>query len=672
MGWFSAPPPPPPPPTLLEQLTSEATPEIVLTVLATCALVYVVWSLIDLQFFHRHDGQKLYDEVKATAAAYAKEEDKHARYRFTKGRLDKALPDGGVYDAVLIGSGPGSMATAASLARLGWKCCVLEQGEELGGGAHVFSSGGFEFETGVHYLGNEKEMRGLLSFLTCDTLELAPLGTRVSATRAVEGVDVDGVDGVMYDHIVIGDKSYPMVEGADSFIGMLKHRFPSKADHALIDRFASKLAHHMSQAYKESAAMFFRLKVPLILDWWPLHPLRRLLQRLMGRHYLNAALKTSHELMRECGIEPSSQLGGAILGQYPDAGMRPDKCSSMMHMGVMTHYINGSLYPNGGSGALPRKMNHVIRAAGGMSFVQSRVTSLLMGVGGGKCEGVVVDGTSDKGVEIRGRLVVSGAGALRSYRDLVSKVPTFKSRADAAVARIGRASDLSCAFIFLFVGLDTTGQPDVEIDERNHNTWVYPEADYVRMEQRAEASEPWTQPMPMFVASGSSKDPSWQGRFGKHKKTIVVLSTCPWEWVKPWAHMSHEERSKDQSYTAFKAKAKEALMEQGFRRVFPKLERYIVHTDVGTPLSTNNFLATDEGECYGRSATPGRWLCPDLSPYTPVPNLYLTGQDVCTLGLTGAIFGGYLTSCAITGYGSWQNLFLMRDITDDLGMERIF
>jgi phytoene dehydrogenase-like protein len=69
---------------------------------------------------------------------------------------------------------------------------------------------------------------------------------------------------------------------------------------------------------------------------------------------------------------------------------------------------------------------------------------------------------------------------------------------------------------------------------------------------------------------------------------------------------------------AFKQKTKEALLEQGFRQVFPKLEPYIRHVQIGTPLTTNNFLATDEGECYGLAATPARFRNQDLNPHTPV------------------------------------------------------
>jgi len=100
--------------------------------------------------------------------------------------------------------------------------------------------------------------------------------------------------------------------------------------------------------------------------------------------------------------------------------------------------------------------------------------------------------------------------------------------------------------------------------------------------------------------------------------------------------------------------------------------RYIVHSTIGTPLSTNTFLATEEGECYGLAATPKRWMVPDLSPHTPVENLYLTGQDTLALGLSSSIQSGYLTANVLMGYGAPENVVLKRDIIVDLGLPPIF
>ena len=70
-----------------------------------------------------------------------------------------------------------------------------------------------------------------------------------------------GVDGVMYDHVVVGEKSYPYVEGAANLIGMLKHAFRDQpAELKKIERFNAKLKWFLSLKYKLSAAMFFRMK----------------------------------------------------------------------------------------------------------------------------------------------------------------------------------------------------------------------------------------------------------------------------------------------------------------------------------------------------------------------------------------------------------------------------
>ena len=68
-------------------------------------------------------------------------------YRYRPGRL---APD---YDALVIGSGMGGLTTAALLSELGWKVCVLEQHYTAGGFTHSYERGGYEWDVGVHYIG---------------------------------------------------------------------------------------------------------------------------------------------------------------------------------------------------------------------------------------------------------------------------------------------------------------------------------------------------------------------------------------------------------------------------------------------------------------------------------------------------------------------------------------
>ncbi len=50
---------------------------------------------------------------------------------------------------------------------------------------------------------------------------------------------------------------------------------------------------------------------------------------------------------------------------------------------------------------------------------------------------------------------------------------------------------------------------------------------------------------------------------------------------------------------------------------------------------------------YGLEHTPQRFRNEYLTPFTTVKNLYLTGQDIVSCGLGGALFSGLITASAI-------------------------
>ena len=57
-------------------------------------------------------------------------------------------------DAVFVGSGPGAMSTAAVMAKAGKKVLLLEQHDQAGGTFHTYIEKGYEFDVGVHYIGD--------------------------------------------------------------------------------------------------------------------------------------------------------------------------------------------------------------------------------------------------------------------------------------------------------------------------------------------------------------------------------------------------------------------------------------------------------------------------------------------------------------------------------------
>ena len=101
-----------------------------------------------------------------------------------------------------------------------------------------------------------------------------------------------------------------------------------------------------------------------------------------------------------------------------------------------------------------------------------------------------------------------------------------------------------------------------------------------------------------------------------------------------------------QDYLDLKLKITAHLRAQ-FARHFPALAPLIVQTELSTPLSSVAFTAAEHGGVYGLEASPRRFLSTSLNARTPVPGLYLAGQDVGSTGITGAMMGGLMAAAAV-------------------------
>ena len=99
--------------------------------------------------------------------------------------------------------------------------------------------------------------------------------------------------------------------------------------------------------------------------------------------------------------------------------------------------------------------------------------------------------------------------------------------------------------------------------------------------------------------------------------------------------------SRGDDYEAFKAKLTKRLLEPLLDE-YPQIEAHIEHMELSTPLSTKTFCNFDKGEIYGLEHTPKRFKQDWLRPQTPIKGLYLTGADICSCGVGGAVFGGVL------------------------------
>ena len=84
------------------------------------------------------------------------------------------------YDVLMIGSGMGCLAAASFLAKENKRVLVLERHYTPGGFTHVFKRRGYEWDVGIHYIGEVQRKHSVLKllfdYITNSSLKWADMG----------------------------------------------------------------------------------------------------------------------------------------------------------------------------------------------------------------------------------------------------------------------------------------------------------------------------------------------------------------------------------------------------------------------------------------------------------------------------------------------------------------
>ncbi len=505
----------------------------------------------------------------------------------------------GPWDAIVIGSGLGGLATAGLLARhAGQRVLVLERHYTAGGFTHMFTRPGFEWDVGVHYVGDVHRERSLLrrvfDHLSDGELAWADLGE-------------------VYDSIVIGGDRYDLPAGREAFRQRMHDYFPARTRE--IDRYLERV----QATVRKSRGFFMEKALPARLA--------RVVGPAMRWPAMREARRTVREVMAE--ITSDARLTGVLTGQYGDYGLPPGEASFFMHALLVEHYLPGAAYPVGGSTRMAETMLPGILAAGGQVVTSAEVTEIL--VEGGRAVGVRLEG----GAEVRAPRVISDAGWAVTFGRLVPREASARVRLLPTIPGV----QASVAHVSLYVGLDRDAQA---LDLSRANQWIYPHHDHDANVARYQADP--DAPLPVaYLSFPSAKDPDFARRH-PGKATIEVIGLAPWAWFSRWQDTRWHKRGDD--YDAFKQRLADRLRAVLVERC-PQVKDHIVHAELSTPLSTRNFAAHPQGEIYGLEHSPARFAARNLRPETPLSGLYLTGADICSAGVGGALMGGVLTASAL-------------------------
>jgi all-trans-retinol 13,14-reductase len=240
------------------------------------------------------------------------------------------------------------------------------------------------------------------------------------------------------------------------------------------------------------------------------------------------------------------------------------------------------------------------------------------------------------GAIIRAPLVISDAGAPNTFGRLLPEEARIRSRALEAM----RAVRPSTAHLCLYVGLEGTAE---EIGLPRANLWIYPDEHH---DATFTAPKNGGEDLSfVYVSFPSAKDPDFARRH-PGRATIDILTGVSYESFAAWEDKRWKRRGAD--YEAMKDRLARRLLEVLYAHV-PQAKGKVDTFELSTPLTTRHFCNYATGEIYGLDHTPQRFEQRWLKPRTRVPGLYLTGQDVATCGVAGALMGGVVCASSVLG-----------------------
>jgi all-trans-retinol 13,14-reductase len=445
-------------------------------------------------------------------------------------------------------------------------------------------------------MGTQTTVRRLMDFLTQGNLHWAPMDAH-------------------YDRFFIGDNVYDAVAGREAFRDNLVGYFPREA--AAIDRYLTLLS-EVSRGMRTFA-------LDRTLPPWAAAIAGPFLRSRLPKSFD----RTTWEVLSELTQDP--ELIAVLTGQWGDMGLPPKRSSFVIQALIARHYLHGGFYPVGGAWRIADTIIPRIRATGGEVFTYARVAEVR--VRDGRACGVRMD----DGHEIEARCVISDAGAINTFARLL---PHDVSRAAGYDALLPRVKP-SIGHLGVYIGLDATA---AELGLPKTNYWIYPDNDYDGALARFETDP--TGPFPVvYLSFPSAKDPDFERRH-PGKATIEIVAPAPYEIFERWAGKTWGKRGDD--YDALKQSYGERLLEHLYARV-PQVRGRIDYWEVSTPLSMQWFCGWERGELYGLDHDPSRLQQRWLRPRTRVPGLWLTGQDVMSCGVTGAMMGGLAAATSVAG-----------------------
>lgn len=511
------------------------------------------------------------------------------------------------YDAIVIGSGIGGLATATILTKVGnKKVLVIEQHWELGGLTHEFKrKGKFSWDVGLHYVGKmeEGEMGGnIFNFITDKKLKWNTLPYE-------------------FEKFIYPDFTFTVPSNEKEYIEKLCKQFPEET------KAIKKYFKDMKKAGRWAQLKMISELVPNFIGFFI---------RILNKLNEKLALSTTQEYLDT--HFKNSNLKSILVSQWGDYGLPPKKSSFLIHSTIATHYLEGAVYPEGGAGSIAEASKSIIESNGGKCLLSTEVTRLI--VEGNEVKGVEAQHKrGEKQIEIfEAPIVISSTGAVHSYGKLLKGfIP------DSYYEQLKKVPKGKSA-VTLYIGLK---KDPSELGFKGENNWIYESYNHDDEATNSENTLLKGNPRACYLSFPSLKNKSAKGH------TAEIISFANFDSFGKWENTKWRKRGEE--YEALKKIISEGLLNL-VEKHYPGFKDLVEYTELSTPLTYIELSGRPSGEFYGLAATPERYKLKWLGAKTPLKNFYLSGSDVMSLGIMGALMGGVAAAACILEPGGFPKI----------------